>query len=65
MSPGSSRRCATSAGWARAREAGGRFELLDGTMTLPGFPLRNVVVGAPADGWDTFVEAIGAAGFLA
>ena len=43
----------------------GRFDLLDGTMTLPGFPRRNVVVGAPAEGWDTFVEALRGTGFLA
>lgn len=54
-----------SAGGLVLREAGGRFELLDGTMTLPGFPRRNVVVGAPADGWDTFVDALRGTGFLA
>jgi len=54
-----------SAGGLVLREAGGRFELLDGTMTLPGFPLRNVVVGAPAEGWDSFVDALRGAGFLA
>ena len=47
------------------REAGGRFELLDGTFTLDPYPVRNVVVGAPADGWDDFVAALAAAGFLA
>jgi myo-inositol-1(or 4)-monophosphatase len=54
-----------SAGGLVLREAGGRFDLLDGSMTLDAHPLRNVVVGAPADGWDTFVDALGAAGFLA
>ena len=54
-----------SAGGLVLREAGGRFELLDGTMTLPGFPLRNVVVGTPADGWDDFVDALRSTGFLA
>ena len=54
-----------SAGGLVLREAGGRFELLDGTMTLPGFPLRNVVVGTPAQGWDTFVDALRRTGFLA
>ena len=54
-----------SAGGLVLREAGGRFELLDGTMTLPGFPLRNVVVGTPADGWDDFVDALRNTGFLA
>jgi myo-inositol-1(or 4)-monophosphatase len=54
-----------SAGGLVLREAGGRFELLDGSMRLDSHPLRNVVVGAPADGWDGFVGALGAAGFLA
>ncbi|MCF6377613.1 inositol monophosphatase [Nocardioides KLBMP 9356] len=54
-----------SAGGLVLREAGGRFELLDGTMTLPGYPRRNVVVGTPEDGWDSFVDALEAAGFLA
>ena len=53
-----------AAGGLVLREAGGRFELLDGTMALDGQSVRNVVVGAPADGWDTFVDALGAAGFL-
>ncbi len=34
-------------------------------MALDSHPVRNVVVGAPADGWDTFVDALGTAGFLA
>ncbi|SFB43750.1 myo-inositol-1(or 4)-monophosphatase [Nocardioides alpinus] len=54
-----------SAGGLVLREAGGRFDLLDGKMTRDSPSQRNVVVGAPADGWDTFVEALGAAGFLA
>jgi myo-inositol-1(or 4)-monophosphatase len=54
-----------SAGGLVLREAGGRFDLLDGSMTFDSHPLRNVVVGAPADGWDGFVDALGAAGFLA
>lgn len=54
-----------SAGGLVLHEAGGRFELLDGTMTLPGFPRRNVVVGTPADGWDAFVDALRSTGFLA
>ena len=45
-------------------EAGGRFDLLDGSKTFEPHPTRNVVVGAPAEGWDTFVAALGAAGFL-
>ncbi|GAB3039214.1 putative inositol-1-monophosphatase SuhB [Nocardioides flavus (ex Wang et al. 2016)] len=54
-----------SAGGLVLREAGGRFALLDGTFTVGADQVRNVVVGAPADGWDTFVGALGAAGFLA
>ena len=54
-----------SAGGLVLREAGGRFELLDGTFTIGSYPVRNVVVGAPADGWETFVEALASAGFLA
>ncbi|WP_307807880.1 inositol monophosphatase family protein [Nocardioides xinjiangensis] len=54
-----------SAGGLVLEEAGGRFALLDGTFTLGSHPVRNVVVGAPADGWDDFVEALAAAGFLA
>jgi myo-inositol-1(or 4)-monophosphatase len=54
-----------SAGGLVLREAGGRFELIDGSMTLPGFPRRNVVVGTPEEGWDSFVEALRDAGFLA
>ena len=54
-----------SAGGLVLREAGGRFALLDGSLALEPHPIRNVVVGSPADGWDTFVEALEAAGFLA
>lgn len=54
-----------SAGGLVLREAGGRFALLDGTFTLGSHSVRHVVVGAPADGWDSFVEALGKAGFLA
>jgi len=54
-----------SAGGLVLREAGGRFDLLDGSRALGAGDLRNVVVGTPADGWDTFVEALGSAGFLA
>ena len=54
-----------SAGGLVLREAGGRFDLLDGSMTLGSHSIRNVVVGSPAEGWDTFVEALDAAGFLA
>jgi len=38
---------------------------LAGTLALDSHPVRNVVVGAPADGWDSFVDALGTAGFLA
>ncbi|WP_457192110.1 inositol monophosphatase family protein [Nocardioides sp. P5_E3] len=54
-----------SAGGLVLSEAGGRFDLLEGTFTLGSHPTRNVVVGAPADGWDEFVAALAAAGFLA
>ena len=54
-----------SAGGLVLREAGGRFDLLDGSMTLGSHSMRNVVVGSPVAGWDTFVEALDAAGFLA
>ena len=47
------------------REAGGRFGLLDDSMSLDRHSVRKVVVGTPADGWDTFVDALDAAGFLA
>ena len=54
-----------SAGGLVLREAGGRFELLDGSRAFDPHPVRNVVVGTPADGWDSFVDALEAAGFLA
>ena len=54
-----------SAGGLVLREAGGRFGLLDGSLTLPSHPGRKVVVGAPVEGWDTFVAALDQAGFLA
>jgi myo-inositol-1(or 4)-monophosphatase len=48
-------------------EAGGRFGLLPGRLaeTVPGTGSHTLVTGAPADGWDTFVEALREAGFLA
>jgi myo-inositol-1(or 4)-monophosphatase len=48
-------------------EAGGRFGLLPGRLheAVPGAPTDALVVGTPADGWDTFVAALGDAGFLA
>ncbi|HSU03303.1 MAG TPA: inositol monophosphatase family protein [Nocardioides sp.] len=54
-----------AAGGLVLREAGGRFDLLEGSMALEPHGLRNVVVGSPADGWDTFEAALGEAGFLA
>lgn len=54
-----------AAGGLVLREAGGRFDLLPGSFVQPGSPVANVVTGAPAAGWDTFVEAISTAGFLA
>ena len=54
-----------SAGGLVLSEAGGRFDLLDGSFALGSHPVRNVVVGAPADGWDDFVAALAEAGFLA
>ena len=53
-----------SAGGLVLREAGGRFTLLEGTSALDGPTSRNVVVGAPADGWDVFVAALEDAAFL-
>ena len=54
-----------SAGGLVLSEAGGRFDLLDGSLALGSGSVRNVVVGTPADGWDAFVDALRAAGFLA
>lgn len=54
-----------SAGGLVLREAGGRFDLLEDSMTQDPDRVRHVVVGSPADGWDTFVAALDAAGFLA
>lgn len=56
-----------SAGGLVLTEAGGRFELLAGRLreVAPAAPERALVVGAPTEGWDTFVEGLGAAGFLA
>ena len=54
-----------SAGGLVLREAGGRFDLLEGSFTPEGYPSRNVVVGTTADGWDVWVAALEAAGFLA
>ncbi len=56
-----------SAGALVLTEAGGRFGLLAGRLAevVPGTAGHSLVIGAPADGWDTFVEALGLAGFLA
>ncbi|GAA5130319.1 inositol monophosphatase family protein [Alloalcanivorax gelatiniphagus] len=47
------------------REAGGRFEVLAGTMDLAGWPAESVVVATPTAGWDDFVVVLRETGFLA
>ena len=47
------------------REAGGRLEVLPGTMELEGWPEKSVVVATPAEGWDAFVEVLRVTAFLA
>jgi myo-inositol-1(or 4)-monophosphatase len=54
-----------AAGGLVVREAGGRYAVLRGSLALPGWPPDNVVSAAPADGWESFTEALAAAGFLA
>ena len=54
-----------AAGGLVVREAGGRFDVLEGSLALPGWPAENVVVASPADGWDSFTDALATAGFLA
>ena len=54
-----------AAGGIVVREAGGRFGLLPGTLDLDGWGGDNVVVAAPAAGWDGFVEVLRTTGFLA
>lgn len=46
------------------REAGGRFGVLPGTKELEGWASDGVVVATPEDGWDTFVDALRASGYL-
>ncbi len=53
-----------SAGGLVLREAGGRFDLLEGSFALQSASSRNVVVGSPAVGWDSWVAALEVAGFL-
>ena len=53
-----------SAGRIVLAEAGGRFEILEGSFALGSSPSRNVVVGSPAAGWDSLVAALDTAGFL-
>ena len=53
-----------AAGGLVVREAGGRFAVLPGPRVVPEWPAANVVVAAPADGWDSFTEALVGAGFL-
>ncbi|MBA3783069.1 inositol monophosphatase family protein [Nocardioides sp. InS609-2] len=56
-----------SAGSLVVTEAGGRFGVLPGVLgtRLPGWPEMTLVTAAPAEGWDDFVTALEAAGFLA
>lgn len=56
-----------SAGGLVLTEAGGRFGVLAGRLheVAPGSPVNALVVGTPADGWDTFLDALREAGFLA
>jgi len=56
-----------SAGALVLTEAGGRFGLLAGRLAeaVPGAGSHALVTGAPAAGWDTFVEALRQARFLA
>ena len=54
-----------AAGGLVVREAGGRYAVLEGSLALPGWPADNVVVAAPADGWESFTDALVSAGFLA
>lgn len=55
-----------SAGSLVLTEAGGRFEVLAGTLaeTVADAPRRALVTGAPAEGWDDFLGLLRAAGFL-
>lgn len=55
-----------SAGGLVLTEAGGRFGLLGGRLheVVAGAPTRALVVGTPAAGWDSFVDALRDAGFL-
>lgn len=56
-----------SAGGLVLTEAGGRFGALAGRLPqiVAGGAPNALIVGAPAEGWDTFVEALDEAGFLA
>ena len=56
-----------SAGGLVLTEAGGRFGVLAGRLheVAPGARANALVVGTPADGWDSFVDALREAGFLA
>jgi myo-inositol-1(or 4)-monophosphatase len=56
-----------SAGALVLTEAGGRFERLAGRLpeTVPGAGSHALATGAPVAGWDTLVEALREAGFLA
>jgi myo-inositol-1(or 4)-monophosphatase len=66
-----------AAGSLVAREAGARFgllpgvgsehlaDLLDAQGRVPGWPAESVVVAAPAEGWEVFVDALVDAGLVA
>ncbi|CAA9375919.1 MAG: Inositol-1-monophosphatase [uncultured Nocardioides sp.] len=56
-----------SAGALVLTEAGGRFGVLTGRLAevVPGSEPRALVTGTPAAGWDSFVDALREAGFLA
>ncbi len=56
-----------SAGGLVLSEAGGRFGVLAGRLheSVPDAPRNALLVGAPADGWDTFLDALRETGFLA
>lgn len=55
-----------SAGGLVLSEAGGRFSVLEGTFHhhFPEAPRAALLVGTPAQGWDSFVAALAEAGFL-
>jgi myo-inositol-1(or 4)-monophosphatase len=56
-----------SAGGLVLAEAGGRFEVVPGSLheAVAGTAERALVVGAPASGWDDFTGLLRTAGFFA